>query len=260
MSTGTELDVTTPNEARAYDYLLGGRESFAADREMADRIAALYPPGAPGPRELAARNRVFLGRAVSSACHDRIGQVLDLGAGFPARDPLHEAARAARAGVRCAYVDLDPRVAAHGMAATQGLDGVTYAHADLTRPGDVMADPDVRPVIDPARPVLAVFGLVLHFLDASEARRVIEGWADWLPAGSRFAVTVAHWADEKLHERISAVYGPGRIRNHTPAQVHAMLRGLELLGGGVEVARGWAPEAIESPGPGHILAAVARKP
>lgn len=258
-SSAALLDTGTPNAARAYDYLLGGKEAFAADREMVARISDLYPEGAPGPRELAERNRVFLERAVSSAVHDNVTQVLDLGAGFPAPRPLHAVARDARASARCCYVDLDPRVVAHGMAATEGLEGVTYAHADLTRPGDVMTDPDVRSVIDFGQPVVAVFGLTLHFLAATDARRVIEGWADWLPPGSRFAVTVVSWDDPALHERVAAACVPVPVHNHTAVQVAAMLRGLDPLGE-IVTARGWGPEALEQCGPAKVLAVVARKP
>ena len=259
-SSAAVLDTTVPNAARAYDYALGGREAFAADREMVARLADLFPPGVPGPKELAARNRVFLERAVSSAVHDGVAQVLDLGAGFPAPKPLHEVALAARDTARCCYVDLDPRVVAHGRAAVEGIPGVTYAHADLTRPGEVMADPDVRSVIDPSRPVAAIFGLTLHFFAATDAERIIAGWATWLPTGSRFAVTVASWTDPCVWEKVRAVYGPAPLHNHSAAQVEGMLRVLDILRPGVVTARGWCPEEVEPPGPGRILGVVARKP
>jgi len=259
VSIATELDVSIANMARVYDYWRGGKESFAADRAQAAAIEALYPPG-NGPRQLTARNRAFLERAVTASLHDRTGQVLDLGAGFPAPGPLHETARNARASARFCYVDRDPVVVSHGRALTDGTPGVTYAHADLGQPGAVMADLDVRSVIDPSQPIAVVLGLVLHFTSACDARRIVAGWADWLAPGSRFAVTVAHWSDLALWERIKAVYGPAPLFNHSPQQVQAWFRDLDLLGGGVEVARGWGPEAIESPGPGHVLAAVARKP
>lgn len=263
MSASTALlDTATPDGARAYDYLLGGKVSYACDREMVARIAALYPPGTPGPRELAARNRAFLERAVSGALGDPDGpgQVLDLGTGFPAPVPLHEVAAAARTGARTACVDLDARVVAHGLAATEGLAGVTYACADLTRPGDVLANRDVLSVIDPGLPVAAIFGLVLHFLPAADARRVIGGWVRRLPSGSRFVVTVASWPSAAMWERVREAYGPGPLFNHSRQEVQAMLTDAGLTGGGVEVARGWGPEVVESQGPGRILAGVGRKP
>ena len=261
MSIATDLDVTTANMARVYDYWRGGRESFAVDRAQADALDALYPPGAPGPRELVARNRAFLERAVTACVHEIPGpQVLDLGAGFPGPRPLHEVAKNAKAAARFCYVDRDAVVVSHGRAAVQGVGGVAYAEGDLGNPATVMASPDVRAVIDPARPVAAVFGLVLNFLPASDARRVIQGWADWLAPGSRFVVTVTHWTDEAVWERVRAAYGPAPVHNHTGVQLAGMLRGFDLLGEGIVVARGWGPEELEPAGPARILAVVARRP
>ena len=176
------------------------------------------------------------------------------------RRPLHEVAREARGGARCCYVDIDDRVFSHGQAAVAGIRGVTYAHADLTRPGEVTASADVRSVIDFGQPVVAVFGLVMHFLTEGDAQRVIEGWSRWLPSGSRFVITVMNWPDEAMWEKIRAVYGPAPLFNHDKEQVKGMLRGLDILGGEIVTARGWGPEVIEPCGPGKVLAVVARKP
>jgi hypothetical protein len=250
MRIAAGLDVTTANMARVYDYWRGGKESFAADRAQAAAIEALCPPG-NGPRQMTARNRAYLERAASSAFGDGIGQLIDLGVGFCTPRPLHSVPGAARRQARVAYVDMDPGVVSHGKAATDAVPGVSYAHADLTRPGEVMAHPDVRSVIDPARPCLAGFGLILHFTDADGARRVISGWAAWLPAGSRIAVTVAYWSDVRLHERIRAAYGPAPVHNHGQQQVQALFRGLDLLGGGVEGTRGGDRRPWSRPGPGR---------
>lgn len=258
--TVTGLDVTTPSMARVYDYWRGGKEHFAADRAQAAAVEALYPPG-QGPRSLVPKNRAFLERAVSSAVHDGIGQVLDLGSGFPGPEPLHEVAKAARGTARVCYVDRDRVVVSHAKALTKGMAGVAAAHADLSIPAGVMADPAARPVISPARPVCVVFGLVLHFMDAAAARRVVEGWAEWLPSGSRFAVTAAHFDDEALFGRMRAVYGPARLFNHGEDELAEILRGLDLLGSGrIETARGWGPECVEQAGPARVLGCVARKP
>lgn len=257
------IDVTTASMARTYDYWRGGKEHFAADRAQAAAVEALYPPGC-GPRELTARNRAWLERAVSSAVHDGITQVLSLGSGFVtghggARE-LHEVALAARDTARVAYVDEDPVVVRHSTALTGPVPGVAFACGDLRRPGEVLADPDVRSVIDPGRPAAVVLGLVLHFTPAAEARRVIEGWARWLRPGSRFLATVAHWDDPGVFERTRAVYGPASLHNHTEDQVAGMMRGLDLLGGGIERARGWGPEPLDAGGPACILAGAGRKP
>lgn len=250
---------TAPNAARAYAALLDQGVALQPDRDLVKRLEALYPEGVPGPRQMAAANRVFLELAVRDAVRAGIGQVLDLGAGYPLSRPLHEVAREVNGQARCAYVDLDPAVVSSGVAAVRDIPGVAYAHTDLTRPGEVMADPDVRSVIDPGCPVAAVFGLVLHFLAATDARRVVAGWADWLPPGSRFVITAGHWADPVMWQRVREVYGP-TLHNHSGMQVAGMLRGLDVLGSGVMAARGWGPEALEPHGPGRVLAVVARKP
>jgi hypothetical protein len=255
---GTLLDTSTPNPARAYDHLLGGREAFEADREMVARLTALYPPGVPGPAELAAANRTYLELAVQRAMEAGAEQVLDLGAGFPAKRPLHEAAREVRPDAPVAYLDIDPRVAGHGVAATAGIPGVTYACGDLTRPGEVMANPDVRAVIDPGQPIAVVLGLVLHFSDAVDAQQTVAGWVSWLPPESRIIVTVAHWNDPELWSGVRDVYAPGRLFNHAPQQVAEIFQGLTLLSKDIEVARGWGPECLESSAPACVLGGVGK--
>lgn len=253
----TALD-TAPDGARAYDYLLGGEEAFEADENLVARIEAMWPPGTPGPRDLAARNRAYQWRAVSSAVHDRITQVLVPGCGYPAPQPLHEAARRASSSARVAYADCDPTVVTRVRAAVAGVPGVTCAEGDLRRPGDVMDCPEVRAVIDEGQPTCLVLGMVLHTMNDAAARRVIAGWAERLAPGSRLVVTVLTWADETLRVRAEAAYGEP-LHDHGPA-LAGMLGGLDPLGNGLEVARGWGPECLDPPGPAHVLAAVARKP
>ena len=269
MSIATVLDTETPNGAKAYDHLLrGGRGSVEAlrpTREMVERIAALYPPGVPGPRDLAIANRVYLQRAVSQAVHAGSAQVLDLGAGYPCPHielrgaeplrPLHEAARAANPQARTAYVDWDMLVVSHGLASVQDVPGVTYAHADLADVPSVRGCPDVKPVIDWCQPVTVILGLTLHFWPAREARRIVEGYLDGLRPGSRVVITVPWWDDPVLLERVQAVYAPARLYNHSATQVMALFRGTSLLGNGIEVARGPA-EVVGRQVPACVLAGV----
>lgn len=106
------LDTTTPNVARIYDYLLGGKDNFAADRAAAGQLLAVIPDVAA----IAADNRAFLGRAVRYLTGQGIRQFLDLGSGLPTRSNVHEVARQDAAGTRVVYVDYDPVVALHGKA------------------------------------------------------------------------------------------------------------------------------------------------
>lgn len=250
---------TAPNAARAYAALLDQGVALQPDRDLVKRLEALYPEGVPGPRQMAAANRVFLELAVRDAVRAGIGQVLDLGAGYPLSRPLHEVAREVNERARVAYIDHDAAACSSGVASVRDIPGVVYADPDLRQPDVVMTNPDVRSVIDPGRPVVAVFGLVLHFSPATDAKLIIEGWARWLPPGSRFVVTVGHWADPVMWERVREVYGP-TLHNHSEMQMAGMLRGLDVLGSGVMAARGWGPEALEPHGLGRVLAVVARKP
>jgi S-adenosyl methyltransferase len=124
---------------------------------------------------MTARNRAYLERAASSAFHDGIGQLIDGGAGFCPPGPLHSVPGAARRQARVAYVDIDPLVVSHGKAATDAIPGghVRSRGPDPADGGD--GRPGRQVGHRPARPCLAVFGLVLHFLDAGDARRVIAG-------------------------------------------------------------------------------------
>jgi len=252
------LDVTVPNAARAYDYLLGGKEAYEADRQLVAAIEALYPDSSL-PRQMALKNRVYQERAVSQAVHDGCRQVLVAGSGFPQPRDLHHVALEAAQGASCAYLDLDPVVASHGRVLTAETPGVTYAHGDLGKPGEVLADPDVRSVIDFRRPVCLVFGLVFHFRPAVSARRVVEGYLDALRPGSRVVITVPCWADAGLFGKVLAAYGPGEVHNHTPVQVQGWFRDLSLLGEGVEIARGLGPEVLAPSAPACVLAGVGRK-
>lgn len=266
--SATILD-TAPNAARAYDHMLrggqGSVEALKADREMVAAVTAAFPPGVPGPRDLAIANQVYLQRAVSQAVHAGSRQVLVPGAGYPCPHlplrgaeplrPLHEEARAANPQARCAYVDWDMLVVSHGLASVQDVPGVTYAHADLAEVPKVRGCPDVRSAIDWGRPVTVVFGLVLSFWSADKAKRIVDGYLDGLRPGSRVVITVPYWEDEALLEKVRAVYAPGWLHNHTATQVMALFRGTSLLGNGVEVARGPA-EVVGRQVPACVLAGV----
>jgi S-adenosyl methyltransferase len=141
------LDARTPNMARVYACLLGGKDHYAADRVQARRLLAIYPLLAAMARE----NRDFQARAITWAARTGISQFLDLGAGLPAAPNTHRVARATCPAAAVAYIDTDPVVVAHARALLAG-DGVAAVAADLQDPAAVLADPGLRAVIDPAFP------------------------------------------------------------------------------------------------------------
>jgi SAM-dependent methyltransferase len=251
------FDPATPNTARVYCRLLGGKDHFPADRAEADLLLAIYPPLA----EMARENRAFIAEAVSWAATEGIGQFLDLGAGLPATPAVHQIARAVLPGARVAYVDTDAVVLAHARALLAG-PGVTAAAADLRDPAAVLADPDLRAVIDPAGPVCVILGAVLHFLDADTARAVTAGYARLIAPGSCLVISCATYDDEALAKSLAAEYTAGQFVNHTRDDVISFFAGLELVGPGVTEAqtwRAWLPQPVLRHREGHVLAVVARR-
>jgi O-methyltransferase involved in polyketide biosynthesis len=255
----TGFDSGSPNVARVYDCWLGGKDHYAADREEAGRLLRIYPP----LRAMVRENRAFLAQAVTWAAGQRIGQFTDLGAGLPTVQNTHEVARAVNPAARVAYVDIDPVVLSHARALLATSDGVAAVAADLRDPAAVLADPQLRAVIDPAEPVCVILAAVLHFLDADAARQVTAGYARLIAPGSCLAVSVACYDDEALGKKLSAEYTAATWHNHSRADVGSFFAGLELVGPRVAEAgtwRAWMPEPVLHRREGHVLAGVARKP
>src|SRR6201996_1517920 len=180
----TGIDTSRPHPARPYDYFLGGKNNFAADREVADKVLAGWPAIRVGVRE----NRKFLARVVRYLAGDAgIRQFLDIGTGLPTADNVHEVAQSVAPSARVVYADNDPLVLAHARALlTSSPEGRTaYIHADLRDPASILSDPAVQQVLDLGRPVALMLVAVLHFVpDEFEPARVLRTLTDALPSGS----------------------------------------------------------------------------
>ena len=252
----TGFDPATPNTARVYSRLLGGKDHFAPDRAEADVLLGIYPPLA----EMVQENRAFLAEAVTFAAGQGIGQFLDLGAGLPAAPAIHQIAQEVLPGARVAYVDNDPVVLAHARALL-AAPGVVAVAADLRDPAAVLADPDLRAALDPAEPTCVILGAVLHFLDADTARDVTAGYARLVAPGSCLTISCASFDDETLAKRLAAEYTAGPFINHTREDVQSFFAGLDMVGPGVTEAqtwRAWMTEPVLCHREGHVLAGVAR--
>jgi O-methyltransferase involved in polyketide biosynthesis len=253
------FNASEPNMARVYDYWLGGKDHFAADREEAERLLRTYPP----LRAMVRENRAFVTQAVTWAARQGIGQFIDLGAGLPVSPAVHQTARTVLPSARVAYVDNDPVVLAHARALLATGDGVAAVTADLRDPAAVLADPELRAVIDLAEPVGVILGAVMHFLDADAARAVTAKYAHRMAPGSCLAISCARYDDEALGKRLSAEYTAAAWHNHPYADIVSFFAWLELVGPGVTEAqtwRAWMPEPVLRRREGHVLAGVARKP
>lgn len=249
------LDTSVPNMARIYNYWLGGKDHFAADRAEADRLVGLYPP-LPA---LARENRAFLIKAAGWAARQGIGQFIDLGAGLPASPSVHHAVRAVLPAARVAYVDTDPVVVAHATALLATGDGVTAVNADLRDPAAVLGHRDLRAVINPGRPVCVILGAVLHFLDPDAACAVTAGYISLMAPGSCLVLSCARFDDEALAKQLAEEYTAATWHNHSAADITEFFHGLELIGPGVTEARIWPNPPSEAYGrTGHVLAGVGR--
>jgi O-methyltransferase involved in polyketide biosynthesis len=251
------FDPSTPNMARVYDYWLGGKDHYAADRAEGGRLLEIYPQLADLVRE----NRAFIIRAVTMAADLGISQFTDLGAGLPASPAVHQAARKVMPEARVAYVDTDPVVLSHARALLATSDGVTAAEADLRDPAAVLGHPHLRAVIDPARPVCIILGAVLHFMGADAACAVTAGYVSLMAPGSYLIISCASLDDPELAKQLSAEYTPATWHNHPAEVVESFFGGLELAGPGLTEAQTWRPwltEPVPCHRDGHVLAGVAR--
>jgi O-methyltransferase involved in polyketide biosynthesis len=259
------FDTGVAHPARRYNYWLGGKDNFAADRESGDLLAKSYPAA----RIAARANRAFLGRAVRYVAADAgIRQFLDVGTGLPTANNTHQVAQQVAPDARIVYVDNDPMVMAHARALlTSTPEGETrYIEDDLRNPDKILAE--AAEVLDFARPVGLILVAVVHFLgDHEEANRVVGTLLDGLAPGSHLVMSYAttdyltpelkaNW-DESLRTGRSDVHPRSR------AEFDEFLTGLEVVEPGVVPVGDWRPDpdSDEHPSPveASIFGVVARK-
>ncbi len=247
-----------PSIARVYDWLLGGKNSFPADREEAERLLGIYPPLGNRLRE----NRLFLASAVTWLARQGIRHFLDLGSGLPTAGNTHQIAQAADPGCQVVYVDNDPMVASHAAALLADGRGVAAAEADLADPAAILAGPQVRQLIPPGQPCAVILAMVLHFFDADTAAGIAADYASRVAAGSYLVVSCGS-GDERTGGTLAREYKPAMLRNHPPGQIGRFFAGLELISPpGLVDARAWQPGVPVAPPSahgGHVLAGIARK-
>jgi S-adenosyl methyltransferase len=171
------IDTTKPHSARVYDYYLGGKDHFAADRETGQKAMQSWR----AVRTAVQENRAFLGRAVRYLAGEAgIRQFLDIGTGLPSANNVHEVAQEVAPESRVVYVDNDPIVLAHARALlTSSPEGRTaYIDADLREPEKILASPAVSETLDLSQPVALMLVAVLHFLvDADNPAAIVATWS-----------------------------------------------------------------------------------
>jgi SAM-dependent methyltransferase len=245
--TPPKLNTTVPQTARIWNYWLGGKDNFAADREVGDQVAQTYPAIV----ELARAQRAFLARAVTYLAGEAgIGQFLDIGTGLPTANNTHEVAQRVAPQSRIVYVDFDPLVLTHARALlTSAPDGATaYIDADLRDTDKILRE--AARTLDFGRPVaLMLLGILGHITDYDEARSIVRRLLDAVPPGGYLVIADGTNTDRALVDGTDiwnqSANPPYILRS--PAQIGRYFEGLELVEPGVVSSPMWHPESSAQP-------------
>jgi len=244
-----EIDTTVAHSARVYDYLLGGTNNFAVDREVAELQAAAIPGGIERSRKDIRANREFLGRAVRYMAREGgIRQFLDLGTGIPNADNVHGVAQQAAPDAHIVYVDNDPIVLAHAhhllKSTTEGA--TAYRDVDLRLPQQVMQL--ASPTLDFDKPTAVMLVSILHHIpDSDDPWGIVAQYMDAVPSGSY--LVVSHLTKDVRPQEMAALeQAPPPdarymfvLRNR--ADFTRFFDGLELVDPGVVTVNRWRPDA-----------------
>jgi hypothetical protein len=257
------IDPEIPSVARMYDYYLGGKDNFAADRAAADQVVAAMP----NVLEFTRANRVLLSRAVTMMAAHGVRQFLDIGSGLPTQENVHEVAQRAAPGCRVVYVDNDPIVLTHARALLADNPLTTVVQADLREPDTILGHPDVKARIDFTQPVGLLLLAILHFIpDEERPADIVARLRAPLVPGSYLAISHGHAGEvtQDVEDRVRSAYGrtgAGDIIPRGAGEVAEFFRGTELVGPGLVQVADWRPDAepfrsdMSRPG---FLAAVGR--
>jgi SAM-dependent methyltransferase len=256
------FDTSVPHFARVYDYWLGGKDNFAADRAAGDQAIGAFPEIAVSARA----NRAFLARAVRFLAGEAgIRQFLDIGTGIPTGNNTHEVAQFVAPESRVVYVDNDPFVLSHARALLASRpEGVTeYVEADLRDPQRIV---DIAaPLLEFGQPIAVMLMTILqHIDDEDDPAKIVATLMAAVPPGSY--LVISHPAKDidaesmaTMAERLNRIL-PESITLRARAEVATFFDGLELVHPGMVQASRWRPvNEMEATGPAAIWAGVARK-
>jgi S-adenosyl methyltransferase len=249
----SRINTTVAHPARRYDYWLGGKDNFAADRESGDAVAAAFPT----VRTAAVENRRFLRRAVTYLAREAgIRQFLDVGTGIPTANNTHQVAQAIVPQARIVYVDNDPIVLVHARALlTSTPEGATaYLDADVRRPQAILDDPELHATLDLSQPVGLMLVAVLHFVkDDDDPYGAVATLASAMPAGSY--LTLTHATNDYMPPETSTAVNAADNRTQVPFQfrgrteVSRFFDGMRLVPPGLVSVAEWRAETEVEPRP-----------
>ncbi|MBX6354999.1 MAG: SAM-dependent methyltransferase [Micromonosporaceae bacterium] len=237
-----------PNTARMWNYMLGGKDHFAIDREASDAASAMMTEmGVPTGEDAARRGRHLLQRMVDYLLSQGVRQFLDLGSGLPNMANTHQIVHRTDPQGRVVYVDRDPMVSTHAAALMAGPNVVTL-RADLREPEQVLNDPQVRGLIDFDQPVAIMFICMLHCLwDKEDPWGVVRQFRDAVVPGSYLALS--HLTDEadpvaaqRLFQLTQDLHWDAPLVPRSKADIARMFDGFTLVEPGLVGVDQWRPE------------------
>jgi len=256
----SRLHTDVPHSARIWNYWLGGKDNFAADRAVGDQVKQVYPDVV----EVAVASRAFLGRAVRFLAGDvGIRQFLDLGTGLPTADNTHEVAQGIAPESKIVYMDNDPLVLVHARALlTSSPQGATdYIDADVSRPDHVLRA--AAETLDFSQPIaLMMLGILGNVADGDEPdpTEIVDRFVGAVPAGSYLVINDSVLAPEVVEAVETARSGGADYHLRTPDQIRGFFNGLDLVEPGVISTPLWRPEPGTEPRKLNVYCGVAVKP
>ncbi|MER5451509.1 SAM-dependent methyltransferase [Streptomyces sp. NPDC002766] len=229
--------------ARMYDAMLGGEHNFAIDREAVAAVTAIDPQ----VRMLARANRAFLGRAVRHLVGEGVRQFIDLGSGIPTQGNVHEVAQAASPGARVVYVDKDPVAVAHSTSLLADNPDADIVDADIRRPADVLAAPQLRKLIDFEQPVAVLMVAILHFVTPEEdPAGIVAAYRDALPEGGWLALSHATNEDRpRTAAAVTQLYNSratSQVATRSHDEILGFFDGFDLTEPGLVHVPMWRPD------------------
>ena len=252
----SDVDLSKPNAARVYDYILGGANNFEVDREFAKRLVAMIPDA----QAVAQENRGFLRRVVAFLAERGIRQFVDLGSGIPTVGNTHDVAQRIDPGARVVYVDNEPVAVAHSELILQDNENADILREDVRDVSAVLRHPVTRRLIDFDQPVAILMFAVLHFVpDAEDPYRLVARYRDATVPGSCLAISHGTADGRPEMTDVVAQYrntaNPVTERNMD--EVVRLFSGYELVPPGVVFTREWRPEIeLEYSAPSPIYGGV----
>ena len=258
-----DIDTSVAHVARVYDYWLGGKDNFSADRVAGDQAIQAYPDIVYSVRA----NRAFLARTVRYLAGEAgIRQFLDIGTGIPTANNTHEVAQDVAPGSNVVYVDNDPVVLTHARALlVSGMQGNTnYIDADLRDTGRILAE--AAQTLDFSRPVAIMLMAILQHIDeAEDPYAIVDSLLAAVPPGSYLAIShpaadIETEAMAQMAERLNKLMAE-KVTFRTRPQVARFFEGLDLVKPGMVRVQEWRPASeIEAKSPAALWGGVGRKP